>query len=67
VVANKMDIPEARANAKLLEEKLPQRYRPLYLISAVTGEGVGTLVQNVGRHLEQARRAKEEAGDAAGI
>lgn len=66
VVANKIDIPEARENAKLLEEKLPERYRPLYLISAVTGEGVRTLVQKVGMHLERARRAEEEAGDAAG-
>jgi GTP-binding protein len=66
VVANKIDIPEAREKAKLLEEKLPESYRPLYLISAVTGEGVRALVQKVGMHLEKARPAKEEAVDAAG-
>jgi len=66
VVANKIDIPEARVNAKAIEEKLPERYRPLHLISAVTGEGVRRLVQKVGMHLDQARRLKEKAGDSAG-
>jgi GTPase len=66
VVANKIDIPEARENAEVLEQMLPEPYRPLYLISAVTGEGVRALVQKVGMHLEKARRAKEEAVDPAG-
>ncbi|HET7393280.1 MAG TPA: GTPase ObgE, partial [Candidatus Binatia bacterium] len=67
VVANKIDIPEAREYAKVLEENLPASYRPLHSISAVTGEGVRALVQKVGMHLDRARRAKEEAGDAAGL
>jgi GTP-binding protein len=67
VVANKIDIPEARENAKVLEENLPDSYRPLHLISAVTGEGVRALVQKVGMHLDRVRCAKEEAGDAAGL
>src|SRR5918995_2708732 len=66
VVANKIDIPEAREKAELLQEKLPERYRPVHLISAVTGEGVRALMQKVGTHLEKARRAKEETDDAAG-
>ena len=66
LVVNKIDIPEARENAKVLEQRLPDPYRRLYLISAVTGEGVRALVQNVGRHLDRAKRAKEKAGDAAG-
>ena len=67
VVANKIDIPEARENAMVLEKNLPDSYRPLYLISAVTGEGVRALVQKVGMQLERAKRVKEEeAGDAAG-
>ncbi len=67
VVANKIDIPEARENAMVLEEKLPDSYRPLHLISAVTSEGVRGLVQKVGMHLERAKRLKEEeAGNAAG-
>jgi GTP-binding protein len=67
VVANKIDIPEARENAMVLEKNLPDSYRPLHLISAVTGEGVKALVQKVGMQLERAKRVKgEEAGDAAG-
>ena len=66
VVANKIDIPEARENAMVLEKNLPDSYRPLHLISAVTGEGVRALVQKVGMQLERAKRVKEEeAGDAA--
>src|ERR687897_9006 len=63
VVANKIDIPEAREKAELLQEKLPERYRPVHLISAVTGEGVRALMQKVGTHLEKARRAKKETDD----
>lgn len=66
VVANKIDIPEARLNARFFEEKMPEQYRPLHLISAATGEGVRALVQNIGMHLERTRRAKEQSGDAAG-
>jgi GTP-binding protein len=65
VVANKIDIAEAREKAELLEAKLPERYRPLYLISAVTGEGVRPLMQKVGMHLEKAKRVTEEVDDAA--
>ena len=67
VVANKIDIPEARENAMVLDEKLLDSYRPLHLISAVTGEGVRALVHKVGMHLERVKRVEEEqAGDAAG-
>lgn len=66
VVANKIDIPEAREKAELLQEKLPERYGPVHLISAATGEGVRELMQKVGGYLEKARRAKEPAGDSAG-
>jgi GTPase len=66
VVANKIDIPEAREKAELLQEKLPERYRPVHLISAATGEGVRALMQKVGGYLEKAWRAKEQAGDSAG-
>jgi GTP-binding protein len=66
VVANKIDIPEARENAKVLEERLPESFRPLHLISAATGEGVKALVQKVGMQLERAKHVRdEEAGDAA--
>jgi GTP-binding protein len=53
VVANKMDLTEARKKATLLDKKLPKRFRPLHMISAVTGEGVKGLVQQIGVTLEE--------------
>lgn len=64
VVANKMDIPEARANRELLGKKLPKQYQPLYAISAATGEGVPALVQKIGALLNELRRHDGESGDA---
>lgn len=66
VVANKMDLPEGRAKAKLLAKKLPKRYRPLHVISAATTEGVLDLVRIVGQRLEHAKREAENLRDAAG-
>lgn len=65
VVANKMDIPEARSNRELLE-KLPKQYQPVFAISAATGEGVRALVQKIGALLDELRRRKEETRDAKG-
>jgi GTP-binding protein len=64
VVANKMDIPEARANRELLGKKLPKQYQPLYAISAATGEGVPALVQKIGALLNELRRHDGESRDA---
>ena len=64
VVANKIDLPEARENAKVLTRKLPKEFRPLYTISAATTEGVQKLVQAIGGKLEDIRR--EAIRDAAG-
>jgi len=67
VVANKIDIPEAREKAKLLAKKLPKRSQPLHLISAATHEGVQSLVQLVGRTLDSIKRPVDESEyDAAG-
>jgi GTP-binding protein len=66
VVASKIDIPEARANAKLLAQKLPKKFGPLCAISAVTGEGVKPLVQRIGALLDEIAASKEE-DDAEGI
>jgi GTP-binding protein len=66
VVANKIDLPEGRAKAKLLAKKLPKKYRPLYLISGATTEGVRELVQVVGRKLDEVRQTTEIIRDAAG-
>jgi GTP-binding protein len=65
VVANKIDLPEGRAHAKLLAKKLPKEYRPLHAISAATTEGVKALVQVIGRELDEIRRQAEAPRDAA--
>ena len=66
VVANKIDLPEGRAKAKLLARRLPKQYRPLLMISAATTEGIRPLVLAVGKMLEQARQSSdEEVRDAA--
>jgi GTP-binding protein len=66
VVANKIDLPEGRAKAKLLARKLPKKYRPLYLISGATMEGVRELVAVVGRKLAELKQEIEIVRDAAG-
>ena len=66
VVANKIDLPEGRAKAKLLARKLPKKFRPLYVISGATTEGVRELVQVVGRKLEETKQEAETIRDAAG-
>ncbi len=66
VVANKIDLPDGREKAKLLAKKLPKPCRPLQVISAVTTEGVQSLVQLVGRKLDDLRRQSEIDRDAAG-
>ncbi|MGH7794520.1 MAG: GTPase ObgE [Candidatus Binatia bacterium] len=66
VVANKIDLAEARENAKVLARKLAKEFRPLYMISAATTEGVGKLVQTVGGKLAGSKRDREAIRDAAG-
>jgi GTPase len=66
VVANKIDLPEGRENAKLLARKLPKEFRPLYTISGATTEGVKKLMQSVGSKLDSTRRDSEDNRDAAG-
>ncbi len=65
VVANKLDLPEARAKAKMLAKKLPRHCRPLHEVSAATGEGVKALVQTIGRKLDELKRVDEASLDAA--
>jgi GTP-binding protein len=66
VVANKVDLPDGRAKAKLLAKKLPKACRPLQVISAATTEGVQSLVQLVGRKLDELRQQDENHRDAVG-
>jgi GTP-binding protein len=64
VVANKIDIPEARAQGQLLAKALPTSYQPMHTISAVTGEGVHELVQRVGALLDELKRDTRDAREA---
>ncbi len=66
VVANKIDLPDARENVKILAGRLPKEYSPLYTISAATTENVQRLVQTVGGKLSDIRRDSETIRDAAG-
>jgi GTP-binding protein len=66
VVANKVDLPEGRDKAKLLARKLPKSFGPVQAISAATREGVLSLVQIVGRKLDELRRENEIERDATG-
>jgi GTP-binding protein len=65
VVANKIDLPEARAKAKSMARKLPKKHQPLLVISAATTEGVRQLVQRVGAKLAEIKPEGEATGDAA--
>ena len=66
VVANKIDLPDARENVKILAGRLPKEFKPLYTISAATTENVQKLVQTVGGKLSDIRRDSETIRDAAG-
>ena len=66
VVINKIDLAEAREQAQAVARALPQPYRPPYLISAATTEGIQALVQIVGRKIA-ALKQTETRHDAAGI
>ena len=65
VVANKIDLPEAKTRGKLLGRKLPKNSQPLHAISAATTEGVRALVQYVGMKLEEIKQKAEADGDPA--
>src|SRR5262245_35892575 len=66
VVANKIDLPAAKNNAKLLAKKLPKSYPPLRSVSAATTEGVRALVLYIGLKLEEMKQQGEMRDDAAG-
>ncbi|HEX5605294.1 MAG TPA: GTPase ObgE [Candidatus Binatia bacterium] len=66
VVINKIDLAEAREHALAFGKEIPERYRPLYLISAATTEGVQALIQTVGRKIE-ALKQTETRHENAGI
>ncbi len=67
VVANKIDLPEARVKAQQLAQALPQEFQPLHVISAATREGLRILVPVVGRRLEEIKQRQDISRDSAGI
>lgn len=62
VAANKMDLPQAGANRGRLEEAFGER---LMFISAVTGQGVGELIERLQRLLQQAPPPEAEEVEEA--
>jgi GTP-binding protein len=66
VVANKIDLPEAREKAALLAKKLPKKFGPLQRISAATTDGTHALVLLAGRRLAAIKQEHEAMRDAAG-
>ncbi len=58
VAINKLDVPEARERFPALRDALRTRERPVFGISAATGEGVRELLRAVADRLEAIRRAE---------
>jgi GTP-binding protein len=67
VVANKIDIPEGRANAGLLAKDLPTKYQPLCSISAATTDGVHPVVRLIGVLLYALALRHENDREAEGL
>lgn len=67
VVANKIDLPEARAKLLCLQKELASFGFPFCAISAVTGEGLRELKRLVATKLEEARLGTDEDHVAAGL
>jgi len=60
VAVNKIDLPSVRKHLPQLKESLAQQDRPLFFISALTGEGVPELLARVSNLLAQAQEQPEE-------
>jgi GTP-binding protein len=67
VVANKIDLPEARETAALLKEKFAALSIPFHAISAATHEGLRDLTFSIARKLDEAKAKREGDRAAAGI
>jgi GTP-binding protein len=61
LVANKMDLPEARENFEILRRHLEERGKEILAISTATGEGLSELV---GRIVAELRRLQAEAKES---
>lgn len=62
VAANKLDIPEAKANLAAFQEKIEGTVE-VFPFSAVTGEGVKPLLEAVYRHWQEQLTTPDEEGD----
>jgi GTPase len=60
-VLNKIDVPEARELAELVEPDLVARDLPVYQVSAATGEGLRELAFALGATVDAARKSAPEA------
>ena len=67
VVANKIDLPEARETAALLKEKFAAMSVPFHAISAATHEGLRELTFSIARKLEETKAKRDDDRAAAGI
>ncbi len=67
LVANKIDLPEGRTKAALLQRTLNFDLVPFCAISAATHEGLEELKKLLGDKLEEARRRADEESVAGGI
>ena len=65
VVLNKTDLTDVKGRFAQLAKPFKARGIPLLAISAVTGEGVGALLEQVWKQISAARRADAEGRDGA--
>lgn len=60
VVVNKIDLPSVRERLPQLKEGLDRQDRPLFFISALTGEGIPELLARVSNLLSQAQEQSKQ-------
>ena len=63
LVANKMDLPEARENFEDLQARLKERGKEILAISTATGEGLSELVARIAAELRRLKIEAEESDD----
>ena len=63
LVANKMDLPEARENLETLRQQLEERGKDVLAISTATGEGLSELVGRIAAELRRLKIEAEESDD----
>src|SRR5690606_21291773 len=59
VVGNKIDAPEAEANAERVAAWCAEHERQYFAVSAVTGEGIGPLIRAVAEQVHELRLQAE--------